>query len=126
MASAAEILRFADEVVEQFQPQRIILFGSHAYGVPTEDSDVDLLVIMPCQIKEFRKAAEISLKVSHRFPMDLIVRTPDTMKERLAWNDCFLKEIVEKGVVLHDAADPRVGDEGRGRLQQRFAAVAGA
>ena len=41
------IRRYARAIADEFQPDKIILFGSYAYGTPNEDSDVDLLVIMP-------------------------------------------------------------------------------
>jgi uncharacterized protein len=119
-----EILEPVDEIARQFQPQRVILFGSYAYGTPADNSDVDLLAVMPCDTQEYRKATEISLAVGHRFPMDLLVRSPEILRQRLKWNDWFLKEVVEKGIVLCDAADTRMGEQGRGRLQQRFAATA--
>jgi len=47
MANVAQIIKFVNRVAEAFRPERVILFGSHAYGTPTADSDVDLLVVMP-------------------------------------------------------------------------------
>ena len=46
MVSREQIQAFVDQVVRRFRPARVILFGSYAYGDPTEDSDVDLMVIM--------------------------------------------------------------------------------
>jgi predicted nucleotidyltransferase len=102
------IRRFAQEVAERFAPQKIILFGSHAYGTPHEDSDVDILVIMPCR-NEIDQAYKIRLAVERRFPMDLLVRKPQDIKWRLAEGDDFLQEIVSKGKVLYEASDGRVG-----------------
>ena len=56
----AVIQRFAPQVAEHFKPDKIILFGSHAYGQPHADSDVDILVIMPAQIKSIRPYASIA------------------------------------------------------------------
>src|SRR5882757_11030548 len=77
------IRRFARQVAERFQPDKIILFGSHAYGTPNADSDVDILVIMPAR-NQGSKAGRIRWEVPAPFPMDLIVRTPENMRWRLA------------------------------------------
>ena len=105
MIDIEAIRKVSDQIAKAFLPDRIILFGSYAYGVPTEDSDVDLLVILPHEGKGARKAAEILVKVSPPFPVDLLVRTPDQLQQRLAWNDFFMREIVEKGTVLYAASD---------------------
>src|SRR5438876_8310668 len=69
------IRRFAREVAERFRPEKIILFGSYAYGQPHADSDVDILIVMPAR-NELDQAVRISLAVEHNFPLDLLVRTP--------------------------------------------------
>jgi predicted nucleotidyltransferase len=109
------IRRFARDVAERFKPQKIILFGSHAYGRPHKDSDVDLLVIMPCR-NEIDQAVKICLAVERRFALDLIVRKPKDMEWRLEQGDWFLRDIVSKGKVLYEAADDRMGTKSRKRL----------
>jgi len=103
MITPAQIQRVSDEIVQKFRPERIILFGSYAYGTPTEDSDVDLLVVMPFEGKSVHKAIEIEGALRPSFAMDLIVYTPERLRERLAWNDFFLREITEKGETLYAA-----------------------
>ena len=103
MVSRRAIKQFATQVARRFQPERIILFGSYAYGKPTPDSDVDLLVVMPCKGRPLDKACEIRLAVRSGFPMDLLVRTPADIRKRVAWGDFFLREVTEKGTVLYDA-----------------------
>src|SRR6266851_5133497 len=105
------IRRFARKVAERFRPDKIILFGSHAYGTPHEDSDVDILVVMPAR-NQLDQAFKIRLNIPAPFPMDLIVRTPKNMAWRLAEGESFLTEIVTKGKVLYEKADLRVGAEG--------------
>jgi len=105
MIKRKDIKRVCAQIAQGFRPQRIILFGSHAYGKPTPDSDVDLLVIMPLQGRATEKAVEISRCLEHRFPIDLMVRSPEEVRQRLAWNDFFLREVTEKGVVMYDSAD---------------------
>jgi predicted nucleotidyltransferase len=117
------IRRFAREVSERFQPDKIILFGSHAYGTPHEDSDVDILVIMPCR-NELDQALRIRLTVNYQFPLDLLVRTPKNLAWRLAEGDWFLTEVMARGRVLHEKDNPRVGTQGRGRLSRRSKARA--
>jgi len=104
MVSRRAIKKFTDEVARRFKPRKIILFGSYAYGKPTDDSDVDLLVIMPGKGRAHDKSLRIRLGVDAGFPMDLIVRTPAELRRRLSWGDWFLREIMDKGIVLYDAA----------------------
>ena len=80
----AAIRRLAQEIAERFQPERIILFGSYAYGKPNADSDVDLLVVMPAW-NEISKAARIYQSIDRPFTVDLLVRTPQRLARRLAW-----------------------------------------
>lgn len=112
------IRRYAREIAEQFHPKKIILFGSRAYGTPHEDSDVDLLVVMPAR-NELDQAAKISFAIEEPFPLDLIVRTPRNLKWRLEQGDWFLREITTLGKTLYDAAHARVGAKGRRRSGTR-------
>ena len=109
------IRRFARDVAAKFQPQKIILFGSHAYGSPHADSDVDILVVMPAR-NQIDQAIRIDRELDPPFPLDLIVRTPKTLSWRLREGDSFLQEIVAKGKVLYEKTDQRVGSKGRSRL----------
>ena len=104
MVTRRQIRKYATEIAREFHPRRIILFGSYAYGKPTRDSDVDLLVIMPHKGRGADKASEIRLRVRAPFPMDLMVRTPQKIRQRLAWGDCFIAEIMEKGKVLYETS----------------------
>ena len=99
-------MRYAatQQVAERFQPNKIILFGSYAYGEPNEHSDVDLLVVMPAA-DMVNQAVRIRLALRAPFPMDLIVRTPKYLQRRLEDGDWFLREIVSKGKLLYEKAD---------------------
>lgn len=99
---------FCLKIIQQFNPQKILLFGSYAYGTPGPDSDVDLLVILPFQGKGVHKSVEILNKTDPKFPVDLIVRTPAQIQDRLDKNDYFIKEVIEKGKVLYEAPDSRM------------------
>src|SRR5438128_8828673 len=105
------IRHFARQVAERFHPDRIILFGSYAYGQPHADSDVDILVVMPAR-NQIDQAVRISLTIDPPFALDIIVRTPRNMKWRLEEGDSFLREIVTKGKVLYEKTDGGVGEEG--------------
>lgn len=97
----AAIRRFARAIAKQFRPDKIILFGSDAYGKPHRDSDVDILVVMPAR-NQIDQAIKIGCAVDAPFPLDLIVRTPHNMSWRLEAGDWFLREIVERGKVLYE------------------------
>jgi predicted nucleotidyltransferase len=105
-------------VAERFDPEKIILFGSYGYGEPHEDSDVDLLVIMPAR-NQMDQAVRIRLAIPVSFPLDLLVRTPETLRRRLAEGDSFLREIVTRGKVLYEKKDRGVGEKSRGRSRDR-------
>lgn len=102
MITREDIQATCDDIVREFAPLQVILFGSHAYGTPTEDSDVDLLVVMEIPESETRRqAVEIRQRIPRRFPMDLLVRSPGEIAYRVFYNDWFLREIMEKGEVLY-------------------------
>ena len=112
------IRRFARQVANQFQPDKIILFGSYAYGQPHADSDVDILVVMPAR-NQVDQAVKIHQAILPPFPLDIIVRTPGNMKWRLEEGDSFLREVVDKGKVLYEKADQGVGDQSGSRFHRR-------
>src|SRR5438067_13303221 len=100
------IRRFARQLAERFQPDKIILFGSYAYGTPHADSDVDILVIMPTR-NERDQAFKIRCEVPTQFPMDLLVFKPQHVKWRLEERESFLTEIMTKGKILYEKNDRR-------------------
>jgi uncharacterized protein len=76
MVTMEQIRELGRRIGREFQPDRVVLFGSYAHGTQTTDSDVDLLVILPFAGKAVHKSVEIRLKLHPSFPVDLIVRTP--------------------------------------------------
>jgi predicted nucleotidyltransferase len=103
----------AKRIAVKFQPEKIILFGSYAYGHPRAESDVDLLVIMDTTLRSRQQRLEISRALSPRpFPLDIIVRTPRQVEERLTLGDSFLQEITTRGKVLYEQSRARVDQEG--------------
>lgn len=109
MIAARNIQKFVEKVVDQFHPERVVLFGSYAYGQPTEDSDVDLLVVMPHDGPAALQAARIRQTVRAGFPLDLIVRSPETIRKRLAMGDFFVEDILGQGKVLYEGDHTGVG-----------------
>jgi len=103
MVEVNKIRELTSQIVRQFNPERIILFGSYAYGQPDNDSDVDMLVVLRFKGKPVRKAIEIRNSVNAGLPLDLIVRTPEQVAERISQNDWFMREILERGRTLYEA-----------------------
>ncbi|MBI3153743.1 MAG: nucleotidyltransferase domain-containing protein [Chloroflexi bacterium] len=102
--SKRAIQAFARKIAKEFKPQKIILFGSYAYGKPTEDSDVDVLVVISFTGQNPEKATEIWMATRPKFPVDIMVRKPAELKKRLQMGDFFLQDVVNKGKVLYEAA----------------------
>jgi predicted nucleotidyltransferase len=117
------IRRFAKEIAERFRPDKIILFGSYACGVPTPDSDVDLLVIMPTR-NQIEQAVRIDEGIERRgFPLDLLVRTPKFLEARLKCGDSFIQDIMTRGKVLYEKDHRPVAPQSRARRPRRKALV---
>jgi predicted nucleotidyltransferase len=95
---------FCQRVAKEFQPKKIILFGSYAHGRPTRDSDVDVLVMLP-HTRE--RGERMSIKIRHaiprEFPLDLLVRTPREVAAGLRQGDSFLQEVMANGKVMYEA-----------------------
>jgi len=102
--SLQEIEDYSRKIAARFDPERIILFGSYAYGEPTADSDVDLLVVLEFDGRSVDKAYEIRCTTESTFPLDLLVRSPLSLNRRIALGDIFLEELVRRGKVLYERA----------------------
>ncbi|MBM4035004.1 MAG: nucleotidyltransferase domain-containing protein [Planctomycetes bacterium] len=98
-----DIKAIVRQIVSRFHPQKVILFGSYAYGEPTPHSDVDLLVIMETDENPLRTAGRVSAAIPHPFPIDILVETPRYFAEALAENDLFETKVVREGIVLYEA-----------------------
>jgi uncharacterized protein len=109
------IRAIADHIVENFDPEQIILFGSHAYGKPNAWSDVDLLVVMDTpEGKEFEKSLEIRDSLpSLNFGLDVVVRSRRVIEKRKKLGDWFLVDVTEKGKTLYERSHRRMGNQGR-------------
>ncbi len=102
MVEIEEISRLSEKIVREFQPERVILFGSHAYGNPGPDSDVDLLVVLRFDGRNFWKSLEILNRIDPPFPVDLLARRPDDTARRYAEGDPLIREALDHGKVLYE------------------------
>ncbi len=119
-----ELLRaITRRIVEAVHPEKVILFGSYAYGEPTLDSDIDLLVVMKSSKRSIENAIAVDKLFSNRrFGMDILVRTPQELRHRLAIGDIFMQEITDKGKVLYERRhrdSSRLGRESGNGLRKR-------
>ena len=101
--TAPKIRAAARKIARELNPEKIVLFGSYAYGKPNIHSDVDLLIVIKSEERWTKRVIRVSEVLYPRpFPVDLIVRTPYEVKERLRIGDSFFREIVTKGIVLYE------------------------
>lgn len=96
------IRALAVRIASVCQPEKVILFGSYAYGEPTPDSDVDILVVLPFIGKGFWKAIEILNHVDPPFPVDLLARRPEDVARSYAEGDPLIREVLDRGKVLYE------------------------
>jgi predicted nucleotidyltransferase len=89
--------------IEEFGAEKVILFGSYAQGTASPDSDVDLLIVAPFDGRSVDKSVQIRLKLHPTFPVDLLVRTPEKIRQRLQIGDHFIKDLLQEGKVLYEA-----------------------
>jgi len=113
MIQRSEIKAYARKLAQEFKPERVILFGSYARGKPTEDSDVDLLVVANYRGDWVDRAVEMRLRIPRKFPLDLIVRRPSEIRRRLAMNDSFVSTMIHEGKVLYERRATRVDSQSR-------------
>jgi predicted nucleotidyltransferase len=100
------IQAYCDAVGRAFRPSKIILFGSYAYGKPSPDSDVDLLIILPFQGNDVAKGIQIRARFDTPFPMDLVVRKPEFIARRQGERDMFIELVMAQGKVLYEGQHP--------------------
>ncbi len=91
-------------IAAELKPEKIILFGSYAYGKPTPDSDVDLLIIMKTRAKQVDRYLAVSnLLYPREFPVDIIVKTPREIQAELKKKgNFFMREALAKGKVVYE------------------------
>ena len=106
MTTQQEIERIVRRIAEGYQPIKVILFGSYAYGDPTADSDIDLLIVKETSerlIDRWVAVRELIADPERRIPVEPIVVTPHELHQRLIRGDQFFQEIVTRGKLLYAA-----------------------
>ena len=97
-----KIKDIVDKIVISFKPDKIFLFGSFAWGNPTKDSDIDLLIVKKTEESSRKLAQEIDESLFEReMPIDILVYSPKYLEERLSLGDFFIKKIIENGKLLY-------------------------
>jgi predicted nucleotidyltransferase len=102
----AVIQSMLQRLIAEYAPRKVVLFGSHAYGAPGPDSDIDLLIIKETPERFIDRWVTVQriLTGTHRaLPVETLVLTPQEIENRLAIGDQFIAEILEKGQVLYAA-----------------------
>lgn len=94
-----QIETYCRVLAREFRPKKIILFGSYAYGKPTLNSDVDLVVVMPFRGSDTTKVVQMLTRVGAPFPMDLLLWKPDRTKR----TDYFTREVLSRGKVMYES-----------------------
>ncbi|MBI5079549.1 nucleotidyltransferase domain-containing protein [Candidatus Wolfebacteria bacterium] len=103
MATQKQIQEIANKIVEKFHPEKIILFGSYAWGNPTENSDVDLFIVEENDKPRRERQMELrSFLFGSPFPYDVLVYTPKESKRRVQIGDFFIRDILNKGKILYE------------------------
>lgn len=104
----SEINKIKQILIDKYKPERIVLFGSFAWGKPNQDSDLDFLIIKKVQKPRPAREQEVYRVLSdyhysaESLPVDIIVHTPDEAKKRLSLGDPFIKEILTRGQVIYE------------------------
>ena len=105
MIKQTEINKLARKIIDNYKPERVYLFGSFAWGKPTKDSDVDLLIIKNTKKKFIQRQLEVRKIINGDLPVDILVKTPKEVEKRLDLGDFFYKDIVFKGKSLYEKTD---------------------
>ena len=95
-----------DKICREYHPEKIILYGSYAYGNPTRHSDIDLFIVKKTDKDWMERFVEVKTIIYNRknyLPISPLVYTPEELENRLASGDSFIKRIMEKGKVLYAA-----------------------
>ncbi len=98
-----EIVKIVRQIKEKYKPEKIILFGSFAWGKPTKDSDFDLLIIKNTRKSHYKRIPEVrSYLHDVNRAVDILVMTPKELARRIQLGDFFIKNIVLKGKILYE------------------------
>lgn len=99
-----------EKLINQYKPLSIILYGSYAHGNPTEDSDIDLLILKNTnkrRVDRFVQVKKIIYDPRNKIPISPLIYNPKELEERLRIGDDFIKEIYKKGTILYEKTNSR-------------------
>ena len=98
-----KLKEITEKIVKEYQPEKIILFGSWAWGTPHPDSDVDLLIVLRSSKPRLERERELNVILYPReMPLDLIVYTPDELEQSISKNrNLFIEDVIRNGRVLY-------------------------
>lgn len=100
--------KVVEKLISKYKPLSIILYGSYAQGNPTEDSDIDLLILKNTnkrRVDRFVQVKKIIYNPNNKIPISPLVYNPEELEERLRIGDDFIKEIYKKGTILYEKAN---------------------
>jgi len=101
MKNQKEIRKIVEQIVKNYRPEKIILFGSFAYGNPGIASDIDLLIIKKTKKRKVDRIKDVLMKVESDFPIEPLVYSPEELQKRLNLGDFFFQDITKNGKVLY-------------------------
>jgi len=96
--------RIVEKIKRQYQPEKIVIFGSYAWGDPTKDSDIDLLIVKKTEQKHRQRMLTVRRILSEEnalVGLDILVYTPEEIAKRLKINDSFISKILKKGNIFY-------------------------
>lgn len=109
----SQLQKLLQTLVERIQPEKVVLFGSYANGTATQESDVDLLVILDSDLRRDRRQEAISRALRpRRVPMDILAYTPAEVERCMETPTSFVRHILTTGKVLYDRHSLRLADQG--------------
>jgi len=94
------------QLIAKYKPEKVILFGSRAWGTSEEYSDYDLLVIKDTPTRRINRREEAMDGIKQTVPLDLIIVTPEEIDHLLKHNSKFLREILTKGMTIYERREP--------------------
>ena len=102
MNAKKEIQKITEQIVKKYKPEKIILFGSFAYGKSKPSSDIDLLIIKKTNQKKVDRIKKVLMMTESNLPLEPLVYNPEEIKERLSLGDFFFQDIIQKGKVVYE------------------------
>lgn len=102
MTATKEVDKIIKQIKKDYNPEKIILFGSFAYGRPKENSDVDLIVIKKTKERAIKRMMRMAGIVKSSLGTDILVYTPREWNAALKEGNFFVKEIADNGKIMYD------------------------